>query len=273
MVKQKEALKYYLDIYKSKPIYVWGMNAPTIITQKTIAAACKSFKSATYTQKYYDDKLIEGLNHIGSDCSGLHYGISGYDTTAQGYYDRCTKKGDLKSMPTDEIVLLFASSKGSTKAIDHTGVYLPGYGAFHMKSSKDNGVLEDVKKRGWIAWGYADFIDYTAKPEKNPIVLDMQRELNTLKTVDPKLEIDGIAGKKTLHAILSEGNLKFGSKHFLVKYLKQYLNSVGAGLPVNNVFDIRTNIFLRNWQRANGLPADGVCDADTWALICEKLRG
>ena len=40
-------------------------------------------------------KLKEGIGRIGADCSGAFKPISGYDTTAQGYYDKCKTKGKI----------------------------------------------------------------------------------------------------------------------------------------------------------------------------------
>lgn len=159
MVTQLEAFKHYQEIYNEGSIYVWGFNDGTIINKDTIYQAYRYHHTPKYNKVYYQNKLNEGKGKNGSDCSGAHYLLSGYDTTADGYYRLCKKKGKIDTLPKDKCCLLFvANSEGVMK---HTGAYLPGVGAFHMASSARNAVIEDVSLRGWTHWGYANFIsDY-----------------------------------------------------------------------------------------------------------------
>ena len=83
------AKSYYQKVKKKGTIYVWGMNYPTIITKESIEKAYRDNGTEKYNKSYYTNKLNEGKGKPGSDCSGMHYGLSGYDTTAQGYYKRC----------------------------------------------------------------------------------------------------------------------------------------------------------------------------------------
>lgn len=159
MVTQLEAYNHYQEIFNEGSIYVWGFNDGTIINKESITQAYKYNHTSQYDKDYYQKKLNEGRGKNGSDCSGAHYLLSGYDTTADGYYRLCHKKGKINTMPKDKLCLLFvANSKGEMK---HTGAYLPGIGAFHMASSARNAVIEDLSIRGWTHWGYANFIsDY-----------------------------------------------------------------------------------------------------------------
>ncbi len=170
---QLEAYNHYKNEYDIGSIYVWGFNDGTIISKKTIDKAYNDYHSSRYDREYYDNKLKEGEGKNGADCSGAHYLLSGYDTTADGYYKRCTKKGKIDSMPKDKLCLLFVYSDTSLRMV-HTGAYLPGLGAFHMASSARNAVIENLKNRGWTHWGYADFISdydtYSFDPSPKPPV-------------------------------------------------------------------------------------------------------
>ena len=159
MVTQLEAFNHYQEIYNEGSIYVWGFNDGTIINKESIAKAYRDYHTNKYDKAYYQNKLNEGKGKNGADCSGAHYLLSGYDTTANGYYKLCTKKGKINTMPTDKCCLLFVANSEGTMV--HTGAYLPGIGAFHMASSARNAVIEDLKNRGWTHWGFANFIsDY-----------------------------------------------------------------------------------------------------------------
>lgn len=220
MVTQLEALKYYLKMYDEGSIYVWGFNSGTIITPESIEKAYKNYRTADYNRTYYNNKLKEGLGKNGSDCSGAHYGISGYDTTAEGYYKKCVKKGKIDTMPTDKVVLLF---KGKS-SITHTGVYLPGYGAFHMASSKRNAVLEDVSIHNWTYWGYADFISdydtYTFGEEEPEPYTQKQFIEEVISILGAKSVKD--AFNKTI--TISE---KYNRKNELVTPLERYMTELG----------------------------------------------
>ena len=207
---QKEAKKYYIGVKDSNPVYVWGFNYFTLITRETIEKAYKDYHSSTYDRTYYENKLKEGNGRPGSDCSGMHYDLSGYDTTAQGYYDRCTSKGSISKLPISDLCLLFRGK--STDSIKHTGIYLGNSMCLHMKSSKENCVYESVDKHGWTEWGYGDFIDYSSPLDAKPILIrvlkikmsgtdvKLLQDQLILKGYEPGI-IDGDFGSKTENAV------------------------------------------------------------------------
>lgn len=274
MVTQIEAFNYYRNLYLNKAIYVWGMNAPTLITEDTIKQCYKQHGTSTYDWDYYLRKLQNGLNHVGSDCSGAHCGISGYDTTAQGYYNKCTKTGKIKTLPKNQVVLLFYSSNGSSKNITHTGVYLGDGTCFHMASSKRNAVLEDVNIHGWQFWGYADFISYDTAPIipfYKAWVKDLQTILNT--NFKAKLIVDGIFGAKTLNALMDIGNIKKGVKSPIVTSLQKFLNYVNnTELATDGIFGDKTKLGVVMFQKNNGLTADGIVGKKTWQKIQKRCN-
>ena len=211
MVNQKEAKKFYVEkVRDAGTIYVWGFNTLTIISKETIDKAYNDYHSTNYDRRYYDNKLKEGEGKPGSDCSGMHCYLSGYDATAQRYFEKCTKKGTIDSLPLHDLVLLFKGQ--STSSIKHTGIYLGNGMCIHMKSSKENCVYESVDKHGWTYWGYGDFIDYLEPLGDKPILT--RKLLIQCKGIDVKLlqdqlntkgyncgEVDGQFGKNTQNAV------------------------------------------------------------------------
>ena len=205
------ARKYYKKVKKDGTIYVWGMNYPTIITKESIDKAYRDCGSDKYNRSYYAGKLAEGSGKPGSDCSGMHAGLSGYDTRAQDYYYRCKEKGDMSTLPIDDLVLLFKGS--SPDNIVHTGTYYGNCMCIHMKSSYANCVEESVDAHGWTFWGKPDFIDYTPNYTlPKPILVRRLQRLN--RGVDVKFvqkvlnengfdcgKVDGEFGRKTEKAV------------------------------------------------------------------------
>lgn len=269
MVTQIQAVQYYLDLYLSGAIYVWGMNAPEIITSKSIMDAFEIYGNKTYDRAYYEAKLKEGYGRIGSDCSGAHHGISGYDATAQGYYNKCIAKAKTTAMSDDKVFVLF-NGKAENKIV-HTGVFIPELGEFHMKSSKANSVLEEFNKKTFKYFGYADFINYNSKDFVLKEHYDMwvkllQFELN--KAHNTNLVIDGIFGSKTLEATKSIGYLKKGSKGVFVRLLQIFLNTLyGNILETDGVFGKATQEQVMRFQRNNRLEVDGIVGSATWNTI------
>jgi len=274
MVTQKRAAEYYIDLYLSGAIYVWGMNAPTIISGESISQVYRDFHSKKYDRTYYDEKLVEGRGKIGSDCSGAHHGLSGYDTNAQGYFDRSLKTGKIKALPLDKTVLLYNGV--TTKSITHTGVYIPGFGVFHMKNSKENAVLEPLCDTNFKYYGEADFINYKSTDTKlsdnyKLWVALLQYELN--KAYNANLIVDGLFGEKTLEATKKIGILKIGSKGTFVTMIQNFMNSCfKAQIKVDGDFGKATDKDVKKFQSDNGLTADGEIGPKTWKAIQEKVR-
>lgn len=226
---QKKARKYYIQVMEDGTIYVWAFNYCTIITKETIDKAYKEYHTTKYNRKYYDDKLKEGEGKPGSDCSGMHKDLSGYDTTAQGYYDRCTGKGPLSTLPLSDLVLVFKGK--SSKSITHTGIYLGDGMVIHMKSSDENCVYEPVDKHGWTAWGYGDFIDYSEALGAKPVLTRL---------------------------------IKMGSKGTDVKLLQTQLTNKNYPCgTIDGDFGKKTDAAVRKFQKDNKLTEDGIVGKNT----------
>lgn len=166
MITQKQLKEHFLGLKNA--IYVWGANCEAI-TEAMIEKLYNNYRTSTYNRAYYDGKFAEGKGKIGADCSGSLYPLSGYDTTAAGYYDRCTKKWAVGSIPKDKVCLVFkVNSKGS---INHVGCYTGDGYVSEMASSKKNYQRKPLADNGWDLWGLPDFVDYEVE-EKNLLEVD-----------------------------------------------------------------------------------------------------
>lgn len=160
----KEVISYFEKLYTNKAIYLWGANGE-VITKELCDKLFKTYGSSTYNRQYYDNKLKEGTGHIGADCSGVMYPVSGFDTTAQGYYNKCSTKGSITSIPKDTACLVFKGK--STSAINHIGFYLGNGYTIEMKSSKENCIRNKLESGGWKWYGIPNWIDYSSIPVIN----------------------------------------------------------------------------------------------------------
>ena len=152
-----EVVSYFENLYNNKAIYCWGLNGE-IINKTTIDKAYNLYKSTTYNRAYYDKKLLEGQGKIGADCSGAMYPVSGFDTTAKNYYNKCIDKGDINTIQINKACLVFKGK--SVDAISHIGFYCGNGYVIEMKSSKDNCVKDKLENHGWKWWGIPSWINY-----------------------------------------------------------------------------------------------------------------
>lgn len=154
-----EIISYFEKLYANKAVYLWGANSE-IITPSLCDKLFKTYGNTTYNKAYYDNKLKEGQGRIGADCSGAMFPMSGFDTTAQNYYNKCTEKGLIISIPRDKPCLVFKGS--SLSSINHIGFYCGNGYVIEMKSSKDNCVKNILDYGGWKWYGVPTWINYTS---------------------------------------------------------------------------------------------------------------
>lgn len=153
----QEVVKYFENLYSSGAIYVWGFNGQ-IINETSILKTMQNYQSGQYNYTYYMNKLTEGNGKIGADCSGAMFPMSGFDSTAQGYYNKCSTKGSINYIDKSKACLVF---KGSTAAsINHIGFYCGNGYVIEMRSSKDNCVKSKLESGGWKYFGIPTWINY-----------------------------------------------------------------------------------------------------------------
>lgn len=226
--KANEVVSYFENLYNNKAIYLWGANSE-VITKELCDKLFKTYGSSTYNRTYYDNKLKEGIGRVGADCSGAMCPMSGFDTTAQGYYNKCATKGNISSIPKDTPCLVFKGT--STSAINHIGFYLGnGYvQTIEMKSSKENCVRNKLESGGWKWYGIPNWIDYSSAIVSNTSSI--------VKCVD----VSSYQGNINWSLVKSSG-----VNHAILKVIRKDLNP-----------DTK---FEQNWNGCNssGVVVDGV---------------
>lgn len=70
-----------------------------------------------------------------------------------------------------------------------------------------------------------------------------------------------------LYSEVERVTLKNGDKGAAVLEMQRLLNQYGYGLTVDGKFGPKTENALKMFQASNGLTADGICGADTWAAL------
>lgn len=226
--KVNEVVSYFENLYINKGIYLWGANSE-IITKELCDRLFKTYGSSTYNRQYYNNKLKEGTGYIGADCSGAMYPVSGFDTTAQGYYNKCTTKGNISSIPKNTPCLVFKGK--STSAINHIGFYLGNDYVVEMKSSKDNCVRGKLSTGNWKWYGIPNWIEYSSVP--TPSILSY------IKCVD----VSSYQGNINWSLVKSAG-----VNHAILKVIRKDLNPdtkfeqnwngcKNAGLEISGVYN------------------------------------
>ena len=105
------------------------------------------------------------------------------------------------------------------------------------------------------------------------------------------LEADGIAGQETINELYEAANIKassstssssggdgsalrYGSQSDAVRTLQENLKSLGYYTgSVSGHFGTLTEAAVTNFQKANGLSADGIAGSKTLELLASKLKG
>lgn len=203
MITQKQLKDYFLSLKNA--VYVWGADGQKI-TQELMDSLYKSHGTAKYNKTYYKNKFIEGCGRIGADCSGAFRKVSGYDTTAAGYYNRCKKKGKISTLPKNKICMVF--KRDYKKKINHIGCYTGDGYVSELASSKLNYQRKKLDGNGWDDWGYPDFIsDYDTYStdygkEEEEMNMPTIKKGSTGKVVKiwqviVGVEVDGEFGSKT----------------------------------------------------------------------------
>lgn len=287
MATQKQLKDHFLSLKDA--LYVWGANCQTI-TKSLMDSLYKTFGNGTYNKAYYDGKLKAGEGKKGADCSGAIFPISGYDATAANYYKRCTKKGDIASVPKNKVCLVFKrNSKGS---INHVGCYTGDGYVCEMASSQKNYQRKPLTGNGWDLWGCPDFItDFdveqaapVAKPtqstsKKSDNVRDFQNAAILDGFTFPKYGVDsewgeeceGVASKAVVKCRYEEVTQN-GKKVKKAVYKYRNLTKIvqrKVGVTVDGKCGTKTDEAIKVFQSKHGLTADGCCGLKTWRKILE----
>lgn len=234
-----QAADYFINTLKTA-IYLWGGNGE-IITKALCDSLFKTFGSSKYNRAYYDNKLAEGAGRIGADCSGAMCTLSGFDATATGYYNKCSQKGSIASIPRDTVCLVF--KKNSSGNIGHIGMYTGDGYVSEMANSTVNYRRAKLDGNGWDLWGTPLWINYNVPTPSIPATTPKPIVVKPSKQI-----IDTVAAvQKWLNnnykAALAEDNC-YGSrtKQALIKAFQIALNhTYNAGLVEDGIYGNKTH--------------------------------
>lgn len=197
-----------------------------IINKEIINKTYNIFKSSTYNRTYYDNKLEEGNGRIGADCSGCMCPVSGFDTTAQNYYNKCIEKNDIKLIPKNKPCLVFKGK--TTSSINHIGFYCGNGYVIEMKSSKDNCVKDKLDGKGWKWYGIPSWINYS---EQSSSIVSTS---NIQKCIDVSSYQGVIDWKQVKESGISSAILKVIRKDLRPDkcFEENYINAIKAGVNI-----------------------------------------
>ena len=224
--KTKEVISYFEDLYKNGAIYLWGANGQ-VITKELCDKLYATYGTSTYNKTYYNNKLKEGQGKIGADCSGAMYAMSGFDTTAQGYYDKCTTKGTISGINKSKPCLVFRKS-GSK--MNHIGFYCGNGYTIEMQSSKTNCVKKSLSSGTWTHYGIPSWIDYSDWNSNS----NTTTSTTNIKGIDVSSYQGNIDWKKVaadgVKFVILRGTLKNGTMD--TTFEKNYKGATENGLDV-----------------------------------------
>lgn len=188
--------------------------------------------------KTYYSRCSKWIGKQVFDCGGLLDHKFGINTTAQGYYTKCSQRGTIATIQKTAGVLVFMYS-GSNGFMTHVGIYV-GDGLVVEARGADFGVvLTKLSDRAWTHWGLCDLIDYTNSTDER------------------------------IYDIV----LKIGSSGELVKTLQTNLNTLGFNCgTADGVFGANTLTAVKSFQTKHGLTVDGIVGEQTLAAIQSALH-
>ena len=191
--------------------------------------------------------LVKGF--VWTDGPNVPYKAGQYETNGLGdwgvndQYAKCTKKGDIATMPDIPGLLVF------TKNLGHMGVYIGNGEVVEARGHAYGVQRNNLRDRGFALWGRLDCcIDYDTEKKQagNAKIREFQAWINKylpMQYLGAKLEEDGIFGPITRKAS--------------VKSLQYWLNKqYRAGLAVDGGYGPLTKAACK--MLCKGASGDGV---------------
>ena len=223
--KTKEVINYFENLYKNGAIYLWGANGQTI-TKELCDKLYATYGTSKYNKTYYNNKLKEGQGKIGADCSGAMYAMSGFDTTAQGYYTKCTTKGVISQIDESKPCLVF---KKSGSSMNHIGFYCGNGYTIEMESSNTNCVKRKLSAGKWTHYGVPSWIDYSDWKVSNTSTSTSEIKGIDVSSYQGNIDWEKVAADGIKFAIL-RGTIKSGSMD--TSFERNYKGATENGLDV-----------------------------------------
>ena len=209
--------------------------------------------SSQYGQKVHDCVgLIKGYLWCDGPDGSPKYKMA-QDVAVDGLYKKCSRKGDISTLPETPGVCVFMANMG------HVGVYIGNDDVVEAMGHAYGVVKTRLENRGWAYWGMPDWIEYGAVDVETP------------STVIPDYSATWGGNAFSLNfRILREGSVGEDVKalQLMLKvrgYQCGYYGSNGDG--ADGEFGAATKKQLISYQRVNGLEPDGEAGPDTMSAL------
>ena len=209
--------------------------------------------SSQYGQKVHDCVgLIKGYLWCENPDGSPRYS-SAQDVAVEGLYKKCSRKGDIYTLPETPGVCVFMANMG------HVGVYI-GNGEVVEAMGHAYGVVKTrLENRGWAYWGMPEWIEYgTVDVETPPTVIPDYSATwgGNAFSLNFRILREGSVGEdvKALQLMLKVRGYQCG-----------YYGSNGDG--ADGEFGAATKKQLISYQRVNGLEPDGEAGPDTMSAL------
>lgn len=216
-----------------------------------------------------------------TDCSGLikrarqQLGGPYKDVSAQGTYNQCSKRGNIKDMPMVPGCAVFMYS-AKKKRMGHVGMYIGNGEVIEARGVLYGVVKTKFKNRGWQYYGLLDWLE-----------LDLPKDGDYTAPTAPT---DDDGGDATNPKPDDEVDLKqlpylnYGDCGQYVSFMQSLLAAQGYKLPKSMKAGAKygydglwkatlgpnfceTEKVVRAFQKAHALEVDGVCGPKTWAVL------
>lgn len=175
---------------------------------------------------------------------------SSEDVGATGFYNGCTEKGYISTMPDIAGLLVF---KGNDDTKSHVGVYI-GNGLVVEAKGHNYGVVQSsLKNNNWSYWGKCKWISYGA----------------VVTPVKPVQSHDKVISVTTYQ-------LRRGSVSVAVKTLQTLLSTRGyrgsddRALDLDGDFGPNTEYAVKTFQRDKKIEVDGIAGPITWGKLLNE---
>lgn len=221
--------------------YIWGATGYTLTQTKldqVIAKQGENSAAAKYGKKWLGKQCYDCAQLVrwGLKAAGVE-GVDISGASSQWKKGKWLAKGELDTLPSDPCIIFREDSNSSP--MGHVGIYMGDGTVVHAQQTKTGVVHTKLTDGRWTHWA-------------TPYIYD---EGETLP------EIPSTPVRTTLRS---------GSNGEAVKEAQTLLNKHGAALAVDGAFGKNTEATVRAFQQANGLTADGVIGAKTWAALDEE---
>ena len=205
--------------------------------------------SGQYGQKVHDCVgLIKGYLWCEGPDSLPRYNAA-QDVAVEGLYGKCSKRGDIGSLPETPGVCVFMANMG------HVGVYI-GNGQVVEAMGHAYGVVKTrLENRGWACWGMPEWISYDDAAEDGPSWTPPPTK-GTDFSLNFRILRQGCVGDdvRALQLMLKARGYQCGNYG---------TNGDGA----DGEFGAATKKQMISYQRVNGLEPDGEAGPDTMSAL------